>query len=79
MSNRLGLIQEMKILRFFLILFFTWSVGVSVVLYFLVSADHTQVKIWEKQLEINKKFDGFVGYQQGFNKKVDDLVIVNLR
>lgn len=35
--------------------------------------------LWAKQVKIDKQFNDFIDYQKGFNKRVDDLVIVNLQ
>ena len=38
-----------------------------------------ELDLWAKQVKIDKKFNDFIDYQKGFNKKVDDIVLVNLQ
>lgn len=61
------------------ILFFIWAISITAICYYLILGKQAEVKSWDSQVKINKKFDGFIGTQKEFNQAVDDKVLVNLQ
>lgn len=79
MIKPLNLSEQLKFIKFCLAFFFIWSISMTVLVFILISGGDQDQKNWEKQLKIDKKFSSFMDYQNGFNERVDKLVIVNLR
>lgn len=84
--SRFGLEKEIKVLKIVNLFFLTWALIMTVLILLIMKGQSSEIKIWEKQLEINKNSSDFmIGQnklnqdQRKFNKKVDDLVIVNLQ
>jgi len=84
--SRFGLEKEIKVLKFVNRFFFVWALTITFLILQIMKGQSTEIKIWEKQLKINKNSSDFmIGQnklnqdQDKFNKKVDDLVIVNLK
>lgn len=79
MIKPLNLSEQLKLIRFCLVFFFIWSISMTILVFVLISGWSQDQKNWEKQLKVDKKFNNFIDYQNGFNERVDNLVIVNLR
>jgi len=79
MIKPFNLSEQLKFIKFCLAFFFVWSITMTVLVFVLISGGNQDLKNWEKQLKIDKKFSNFIDYQNGFNERVDNLVIINLR